>query len=182
MDGKSRELCNKERLKMADYKKLVPIVLKWEGGYAGNIDGQICTMKGVTLATFRKYYGKDKNCNDLKHIADSQWEAIFKIGFWNRWKADMIENQSIANLLVDWCYTSGVWGIKYAQGVLGVPIDGIVGSRTLAAINNHPNPKKLFEDLWNRRKKHFESIAKRDKTKAKFLKGWLNRLSDFKYE
>ena len=49
---------------MASYKKLKPIVLKWEGGYAGNIDGMICTMKGVTLATFRKYFGKSKTCKD----------------------------------------------------------------------------------------------------------------------
>ena len=26
---------------MDDYKKLIPTVLKWEGGYAGNIDGKI---------------------------------------------------------------------------------------------------------------------------------------------
>lgn len=166
---------------MSDYKKLIPIILKWEGGYAGNIDGQICTNKGVTLATYRNYFGKDKTCKDLKNITDEQWETIFKIGFWNRWKADNIDNQSIANLLVDWCYTSGIWGIKYAQAVLGVSIDGKVGPITLNAINNHPNPKKLFEDLWNRRKKHFESIASKDKTKAKFLTGWLNRLADFKY-
>lgn len=166
---------------MSDYKKLIPIILKWEGGYAGNIDGQICTNKGVTLATYRSYFGKDKTCKDLKNITDEQWETIFKIGFWNRWKADNIDNQSIANLLVDWCYTSGIWGIKYAQAVLGVSIDGKVGPITLNAINNHPNPKKLFEDLWNRRKKHFESIASKDKTKQKFLKGWLNRLADFKY-
>ena len=29
---------------MADYKKLIPTVLKYEGGYAGNIDGKICTI------------------------------------------------------------------------------------------------------------------------------------------
>lgn len=166
---------------MADYKKLIPITLKWEGGYAGNIDGMVCTMKGVTLATYKQYYGKLKTCKDLKNISDEEWETIFKCGFWDKWKADQIKNQSIANLLVDWCWGSGVWGIKYPQAVLGVKVDGKVGPKTLAAINNHPNPKKLFEDLWERRKKHFEDIARRDKSKAKFLVGWLNRLADFKY-
>ena len=61
---------------MANYKKLKPIVLKWEGGYAGNIDGMICTMKGVTLATFRKYFGKSKTCKDLRNISDTQWDTI----------------------------------------------------------------------------------------------------------
>lgn len=26
-------------------KKITDFILRWEGGYAGNIDGQICTMK-----------------------------------------------------------------------------------------------------------------------------------------
>lgn len=164
---------------MADYKKLKPIILKWEGGYAGNIDGMTCTMKGVTLATFRKYYGKKKNCSDLKKITDDQWDTIFVKGYWNKWLADNINNQSIANLLVDWVWTSGVYGIKYPQQVLGVTADGIVGPKTLAAINGYDDQEELFNKLWIRRKKHFESIAKNGK--QQFLKGWLNRLNDFKF-
>lgn len=164
---------------MADYRKLKPIILKWEGNYAGNIDGKICTMKGVTLETFRQYYGKDKNCTDLRNITDSQWDNIFINGYWNRWKADQITSQSIANLLVDWVWASGVYGIKYPQQVLGVTADGKVGPKTLAAINNYPDKKELFEKLWNRRKKHFESVAVG--SKAKFLRGWMNRLNDFKF-
>lgn len=164
---------------MAVYTKLIPIVLKWEGGYAGNIDGMTCTMKGVTLATYRKYFGKNKNCKDLKAITNAEWDLIFKEGFWDRWKADDIESQAIANLLVDWCWASGVYGIKLPQRVLGVKDDGIVGKKTIAAINDYPDKKELFQKLWNRRKKHFQDIAKNGK--EKFLKGWMNRLNDFKY-
>lgn len=166
---------------MADHKKLIPIILKYEGGYAGNIDGMTCTMKGVTLATFRKYFGKNKTCNDLKNITDWQWEYIFKRGYWDNWQADSINSQSIANLLVDWNWASGIYGIKYPQRVLGVKDDGIVGPKTLAAINNHPDPEDLFNQLWKRREKHFRDIAK-NSYKKKFLTGWLNRLSAFKFE
>lgn len=165
---------------MADYKKLIPTVLKYEGGYAGNIDGKICTMKGVTLDTYRKYFGKQKTCKELRGISNAEWEYIFKEGFWDRWRADEINNQSIANLLVDWCWTSGIYGIKYPQRILGVKDDGIVGDKTIAAVNNYPNQKELFDKLWNRRKKHFEDIAKTH-NRAKFLNGWLRRLSSFKY-
>ena len=156
---------------MAKFELYKPIVLKWEGKYAGNIDGMICTMKGVTLATYQKYCKqkglKYPNCLDLKM-------------FWDKWKADEIKNQSIAQLLVDWNWTSGIYGIKYPQEVLGVKVDGIVGQKTIAAINDYPDQKELFKKLWNRRKKHFEDVAK-SPSKAKFLKGWLNRLNDFKY-
>lgn len=165
---------------MADYKKLKPKVLKHEGLWLGAEDGAVCTMKGVTLATYRRYFGKAKTCKDLRAISNSQWDSIFINGYWNKWLATQINNQSIANLLVDWYWTSGVYGIKYPQQVLGVTADGVVGPKTIAAINNYPNQKELFEKLWNRRKKHFESIGKG--SKAKFLKGWLNRLNDFKYE
>jgi lysozyme family protein len=164
---------------MAVYTKIIKKILKWEGGYAGNIDGATCTMKGVTLATYRRFFGKEKTCKDLKEITQAEWDYIFKKGFWDRWKADDIENQSIAELLVDWCWTSGVWGIKFPQRVLGVKDDGIVGPKTLAAINNYEDQEELFNKLWNRRKKHFQDIAKGGK--AKFLGGWLNRLNDFKY-
>jgi lysozyme family protein len=164
---------------MANYKLLTPIILKWEGGYAGNIDGMICTMKGVTLATFRKYFGKNKTCQDLRNITSSQWDSVFIQGYWNRWSADKIKSQSIANLLVDWVWASGVYGIKYPQQVLGVTADGVVGPKTIAAINNYPNQKELFQKLWNRRKKHFEAVA--TGSKKKFLNGWMNRLNDFKW-
>lgn len=165
---------------MADYKKLIPTVLKYEGGYAGNIDGKICTMKGVTLDTYRKYFGRQKTCKELRGISNAEWEYIFKEGFWDRWKADEINNQAIANLIVDWCWVSGIYGIKYPQRILGVKDDGIVGDKTIAAINNYPNKKELFDKLWNRRKKHFEDIAKTH-NRAKFLNGWLRRLSAFKW-
>jgi len=166
---------------MANYKKLKPIILKWEGGYAGNIDGKICTMKGITLSTFRSYYGKGKTCADLKKLTDEQWDTIFIHGYWNKWSGDAINSQSIANLLVDWVWTSGTYGIKYPQQVLGVKDDGVVGAKTIAAINDNPNQKELFQKLWNRRKKHFEDIAKRNPTQKKFLNGWLNRLDAFKW-
>lgn len=161
-------------------KELKSTILKWEGGYAGNIDQYACTMRGVTIDTFQKYYGKNKTCSDLKKLTDSQWEYIFKKGFWDKWSADYIESQAIANLVVDWVWASGKYGIIFPQRILGVKDDGIVGPKTINAINKYPNQKELFQKLWNRRKKHFEDIAGSG-YKKKFLKGWLNRLNDFKW-
>lgn len=164
---------------MSHYSKLKPIIKKWEGSWAGNIDGKLCTNSGVTLETYQLFYGKDKNCSHLRKMTEEEWDNIFINGFWNKWKADSINSQAIANLLVDWHWGSGIYGIKYPQRVLGVKDDGIVGSKTLAAINDYPNQEELFNKLWNRRKQHFEQIAKGNK--QKFLNGWINRLKDFKW-
>jgi lysozyme family protein len=160
--------------------ELKKIVRKWEGEYAGNIDGQICTMRGITLATFRNYYGKDKTCTDLKNISEEQWDNVFKKGFWDKWKADQITNKSIANLLVDWSWGSGCYGFYYPQDVLGTSRSCSAKDADIAAINNYPDKRELFQKLWNRRKQHFEAIARKPGN-AQFLKGWLNRLNDFKY-
>lgn len=166
---------------MADVSKLAPLILKWEGGYANDKDDKGgCTMKGVTIAVFRKYYGNYKTCNDLKNITDTQWLHILKTGYWDKMKADQIENQSIANLCVQMCWGSGpVTAIKKIQSCLGANPDGIVGPKTLALLNA-PNRKATFDKLWNMRRTWFINIAKVGNNQ-KFLKGWLNRLNDYKF-
>jgi lysozyme family protein len=174
---------------MADVKKLAPIILKWEGGYANHPNdkgGQ--TNKGVTIDTWRKVgYDKDGDGNidvdDLKLLSNEDVvSCVLKPSYWDRWKADKIKNQSIANLVVDWVWASGKWGIVYPQRVLGMVDDGIVGVKTLSAINDYSDQSELFEKLWLRRKQHFEAIVKADLTQKVFLKGWLNRLKDFKFD
>lgn len=171
---------------MADINKLVPHILKWEGGWSNDpADKGGPTMKGVTIAVYTAYRAKKgkktPTQQDLKNITQEEWTDILKTMYWDRWKADQINSQSIANLLVDWVWASGLYGIKYPQKVLGVKDDGIVGPKTLQAINNYPDQKALFNKLWLRRKDHFVSIANSRPANKKFLKGWLNRLNDLKW-
>lgn len=172
---------------MADFNKLIPHVLKWEGGWSNDPkDKGGPTMKGITLATYTAYRAKKglrpPTLSQLKAISKEEWEDIFKNMYWDRWKADQINSQSIANLVVDWLWTSGVYGIKYPQKLLGLLDDGVVGSKTLAAINNYQNQAELFKLLWKRREQHFTTIANSRPENKKFLKGWLNRLNDMKYK
>jgi len=172
---------------MAKIELLVPKTLKWEGGFVNHLnDKGGATNKGITIGTFthyRKLKGLPQpSVNDLKNISNEEWMDVLKTLYWDRWKADKINNQSIANFLVDWVWASGVYGIKYPQQVLGVVSDGIVGIRTLTAINEYPNQRELFQKLWDRRKQHFESIVQRDPSQKVFLKGWMNRLNDYKFE
>lgn len=165
---------------MADLKILSPFILSREGGYCkvkGDRGG--ATNKGVTLATWRQY-GYDKNGDgriDEKDVMliteDDAVEKIMRPIFWNAWKADEIRNQAIANLLVDWVWTSGKYGIKIPQRVLGVKIDGVVGPKTLRAINTCPDQEGLFRLLWTERNEFFKRIGVKEQ--KKFLKGWLNR-------
>lgn len=89
------------------------------------------TNKGVTIGTFRDYRKRKglpaPTVDDLKNISESEWHEIFKSLYWDRWKADYILNQSVANILVDWVLGFEVRGIMRPQKILGVDADGIVG-------------------------------------------------------
>ena len=167
---------------MADYKKLKPFILKWEGGYVNDKDDLGgATNKGVTLATFRSVYGQGKTANDLRNMTDQQWETIFKKHFWDKWRADEIEDQSVANILVDWLWASGSYGIKIPQRVLGVTVDGIVGAKTIAAVNAKDG-KSFFKEVRQERIDFIDRICNSRPQNKKFKKGWLNRINALKHE
>ena len=167
---------------MAEAQKLVPLVLRWEGGFVNDPDDSGgATMKGVTLATFRKFYGADKTVEDLKQITDAQWLHIFKTGYWDKFRGDDIDDQSVANMCVDWLYNSGIAAIKRVQKIVGVADDGIVGDKTIGAINARP-AGPLFEQIKAARIAFVETIARNNPSQRKFLQGWLNRINSFRYE
>lgn len=166
---------------MADYRKLKPFILKWEGGYVNDKDDLGgATNKGVTLATFRSVYGQNKTAGDLRNMTDQQWETIFKKHFWDKWRADEINDQSVANILVDWLWASGAYGIKIPQRVLGVTVDGVVGAKTLAAVNGKDG-KSLFNEIRRERIDFIDRICTSRPQNKKYRKGWLNRINSLKY-
>ena len=176
-----------EQRNMAKIDILAPFILSFEGGFVNDpVDRGGATNKGVTLSTWRKVgYDKDGDgdidVDDLKLITDAEAvNAVLRPHYWNRWQADQIANQSLANILVDWVWGSGANGIKIPQGLLGVQQDGIVGSKTLSALNSQ-DPQAFFNLIKNRRVQFFNSIVKRDPSQKRFLKGWLRRLNSIGY-
>ena len=119
--------------------------------------------------------------DDLKLITDDDAvKVVMKPHFWDRWKADQIKSQSVANILVDWVWGSGVNGIKPVQQLLGVTVDGIVGAKTLAALNAR-EPKLLFAEIKKARVQYIQRLVKRRPSQKVFENGWLRRLNSINY-
>lgn len=67
------------------------VSLAYEGGWSDHPkDPGGATMKGVTLATFRKYY-PNANKTALRNISTEQLQRIYRDGFWNPVNGDRLE-------------------------------------------------------------------------------------------
>jgi lysozyme family protein len=169
---------------MANIDILVPFILKWEGGFVNDpADAGGATNKGVTIGTWRKVgYDKDGDgdidVDDLKLLSvEDVRDRVLKPHYWDRWKADDIICQALANTLVDWVWCSGKWGIIIPQRILGVEQDGIVGVKTLNAINSFYNYEELFNKIQKSRLKFVDDIVKRDNSQKKYINGWKRRIN-----
>ena len=172
---------------MADVNKLAPYILKWEGGFVDHkADKGGATNMGVTIGTWRQNgYDKDGDGDidviDLKLLTKQDViNRILKPHYWDRWKADQIISQPIANILVDWVWGSGKWGIIIPQRLLGVESDGVVGQQTIMAVNKQ-SPADLFARINTARLTFLNDIVKNNPSQRVFLKGWINRLNDLKF-
>ena len=173
---------------MANIDKLAPFILRWEGGFVNDpVDKGGATNMGVTIGTWRSVgYDKDGDGDidvDDLHLLDKEdvIERVLRPHYWNRWRADEILNQSVANILVDWVWASGTHGIKRPQRILGVTADGIVGPKTLAAVNSM-DPMELHFRIKNDRIKFIDEICRRNPSQERFRKGWMNRINALVYQ
>lgn len=142
-------------------------------------------MVGVTIATYKEYCRKKgypvPTIDRLRNMTYAQWLDILKTMFWDRWQADKIANQSVAEILVDWVWASGKYGITIPQQVLGVTVDGVVGPKTLAALNKQ-NPAQFFARIVAERKAYIDRICASRPVNNKYKRGWLNRLNAIKFQ
>lgn len=167
---------------MANPNVLIPFVLRYEGGFVNDPkDRGGATNKGITLNTFRSVYGRTKSVADLKKLTNEQWRHIFKTLYWDKCNADMIKDQSIANMLVDFAWHSGVTtAVKKLQKIVGVTSDGICGVQTIGAINSK-YATETFNLLKAARMKYLQSIVKNKPSQTRFMKGWTKRVNAIEY-
>lgn len=185
---------------MAKIEGMIPFLIFWETGVkdasadnenlfakarAKGISKDLAdrggaTLAGVTIGTYMDYCRRKGRSvpseKELVRLSYQEWLDILKVMYWDRWKADGINDQRVAHMLVDWVWTSGFYGITLPQKTLGVKADGIVGPKTLAAVNGR-EPSLLFRQLKNARSAYLDRICAQHPANRRFLNGWRRRLN-----
>jgi len=174
--------------------------LEHEGGYA-NISGDRGgeTYMGISRKFHPDWQGwhiVDKVKNEYggrlprnfkinNPVLDKLVKDYYKRVFWDRIHLDEIQNSSLQELIFDFYVNSEKSGIKVIQSVLrnqfnqNIIIDGIIGAKTIAAINRC-KASELFDAIKEARIYFYKQIAQRGDN-AKFLRGWLHRAYSFNY-
>lgn len=188
---------------MANLNYLISHVLKWECGATqsqiwqfpnpGDLFDAVkitknnvhdlggWTNSGITLDTWKRLgYDNDgdghRDLADLRAMTYEQWYSIIKRGYWDRAQADSMLNQSVANMIVDFMITSG-GAPRVVQRTVGVRADGIIGPRTIAAINAQP-ADILFSRLASARLHYYRRLP----AWSQFGNGWTRRVRDIKFD
>jgi lysozyme family protein len=177
--------------------KYIAFTKKWEGGLsrdtADSASKHPCptpynghtgwhTNVGITYQVWESMFGKGNDARFFAMNADD-WFKVFKTLYWNSVKADQFKSVNVAIIVTGMAWGSGAkQAIKSLQTAInncGVKcdVDGVIGNNTLTAANSI-DPRVLFDAIANERERFFKAIGVGKN--AKFLKGWLNRLEDYK--
>lgn len=162
---------------MADFKRAFEKTLLAEGGYKlTNIKGD--NGKQTYAGISRKYHPDWVGWAYVDRQQTPPADLVrdfYKSEFWDKISGDKLLSQGVAESIYDFGVNAD-WRVsaKLAQIVVGVTPDGVLGEKSLAALNN--SNEQGFKMAFALAKiARYRDIVAKDKTQLKFLMGWINR-------
>lgn len=166
---------------MADFLQAYEAMIKDEGGYVlHNVPGD---RGGMTYAGIAR--NMNPNWPGWAHIDRGETPPTEMVrnwyheSYWLPIAGDHIISQDTACSIFNFAVNSSAprrptVAIKLAQLVVGATPDGVLGPRSVAAINAYPEDK--FGMAYALAKiARYRDIVTRDRSQLKFLLGWINR-------
>jgi lysozyme family protein len=171
------------------FDTLAKHILKWEGLlFVSPSEPGGMAYKGITYATYnalcKQLLGRDPSEAHFKSLSNNEAKVFIK-HYWDSVGANKVESSSIAAWITEMAWGSGVVrSVKTVQQTLNysfgksLAVDGVMGTKTLAAINS-TDESKLFDALGVARIKFLKDLAVAKPDKAQYLDGWLRRVNEF---
>ena len=158
-------------------------VAEHEGGFVDDdIDNGGATRYGISLR-FLQLAHEDINGDghvdraDIVALTTVQARAIYQCHFWKHYRLDEIEHPFIAAKIMDlYVNMRGAVAARVVQRCFStLAPDGILGSKSIRAVNTYASPARLYGALGVGQGSVYQRIVRADKTQDRFLKGWLRR-------
>lgn len=161
-----------------NFARALSLVLISEGGWSDNpADPGGATMKGVTLANFRRYVKPGASKTDLRGITDDQLADVYRHFYWSAIGGDQLPD-GVDYAVFDFAVNSGPGrAARYLQAVLGVAQDGAIGPQTIAAATAKP-AGFIIDHLCDARLAFLEKLP----TWPTFGRGWSARVASVRTE
>lgn len=166
---------------MADFLPAFERAILAEGGYQlHQVEGDAggLTYAGIARAKNPQWSGWD--WIDRGETPPSQLvRDFYRAGWWDPIQGDRIHDQDVACTVYSFATNSSAYGapktaIRLLQVVVGATPDGVMGAKTLEALN--AMEPRLFLALYAlARIARYRDIVARDRSQGKFLLGWINR-------
>ena len=152
------------------------MVLKHEGGFVNHPkDPGGMTNLGVTKASWERYLNRDVSEADMRALTPEVVKPFYKTMYWDKIKGDDLPS-GIDYAAYDLAVNSGTGrAAKYLQEIAGVPADGVIGPKSLEAIQSC-DAKETADTICDMRM----DFLKRLSTFDTFGKGWADRVSKVK--
>ena len=130
---------------------ILDFTLKYEGGWSDDPrDPGGATMKGVTLANFRRFVKPDATKADLKKITDEQVATVYRRFYWDAVAGAELPG-GVDYAVFDFAVNSGPkQAAEYLQAAVGAKVDGKIGPATLKAAKSMMRAT-VINDLCDRR-------------------------------
>ena len=162
----------------SNFPACLDFTLAQEGGFVDMRDDRGgATNMGITLATLAAYRGHEVTVGELEAMTQAEAEAIYVADFWRPVNGDALP-PGLDLMVFDMGVNAGPRrSAEQLQAVIGVAQDGIVGPRTLAAVQM-VSPRLLIARLGYAQQVYYNGIVQASPSQSVFLAGWLARCSD----
>ncbi|MFI3322229.1 MAG: glycosyl hydrolase 108 family protein [Rikenellaceae bacterium] len=190
----NKNIVSKFKIPMDDYKQtqdwILNKIIEHEGGFSdivGDPGGK--TNRGISWDTWKSFakptLGLEPTVENLKSITIDDAKKIYIENFWKTYRVDEIANVDLKYAFFDFCINAPVGSITAFQTILNrefnkdIVIDGIIGSKTIEAINS-VDQEKLYNEFIDARSDFYYMQEQKDQGKKKFQKGWQARVDRFR--
>jgi len=163
---------------MSRFEECLARVLKHEGGYVNDpLDSGGRTNLGVTQRVWEEFVGHPVSEADMRALTPQKVAPMYKIKYWNPSYCAVLP-KGLDYVVFDFAVNAGTGrSVKTLQQAIGCVADGVIGPKTITAING-ANPKDLIAKFSDARADFYQGIVARKPDQARFIKGWLNRVED----